>query len=223
MEGDNAAPGGTANTNTQANANVDATSGNRGTTPQVTVTASHERNAEMERISNIRAWGRDHAIEPERIQKWIGDGTSQLDASREINNILQERMAKPIETVKGPELSDKDQQRFSFARALMLNTPLQDECRQQPGGSKIDFGFERELLAEVQRNTAPSRNGNMLPFTLFARMLPQMQGRSGIDSATATTGGRSSSRSRATSSRSCGTRRRSCAPARRCSPASPAR
>ena len=183
MEGENAAPGGTATTT------VAAPPANAETRTQVTVTATHERDAEVLRIKNIRAWGKEHAIDSEKIQHWVSSGTPQLEASLEIGRILQERMAKPINTVDGPQLSEKDQKRFSFARALMLGTDLVKECRGQPGGSKIDFGLEEELSQEVSRTVAAQNGGRMMAFSLFARMLPGMQARAGVDSATSTTGG----------------------------------
>lgn len=147
--------------------------------PVVQVTTDNSRDTranEVLRIDNIRAMGTQAAVEPEKISKWIGSGASELEVVREINAILTARMAAPIKTVTGPVLTEKEQRRFSYARALLLNSDIQKDA-----GPNIDFGFEREMAQEVARTSPLMKGmGGMIPFTAL---------RAGVDSSVATTGG----------------------------------
>ncbi len=153
---------------------------------QPTITVKEMRDNEKLRMDNIHAMARSGGIDKDKVAEWIATGRSELEVVKEINTILTERMNKPIKTVNGPDLNAKEMRRFSFARALMLNTPLESECRKEAGGSKIDFGFEREVIAESARiqgghTSGQQGGGTIMPYNLF--------GRAGVDSATSTTGG----------------------------------
>lgn len=168
-DGENAAPA-------AAGENMNGTGGG---TPTVSITDIRE--GETARIKNIRAMARDHACE-DKLGEWISSGASVDDVTRQINGILSERIKHPAKMTTGPDVSDRDLKRFSFARALLLNTDAQKEF---PG---LDFGFEREVMQETERLAGSNRKGagTMIPYTLLGKMQQQ---RAGLDSATATSGG----------------------------------
>ena len=160
------------------------------------------RDGERTRVNNITALATQHGC-ADRMADWISKGASTEDVTREINGILAARLKAPIHTVHGP-LNEKEAKRFNYARALMLGTVLEKEVH------GIDFTFEREVLAEIEKTGTPQKGGRMLPLMLLnadarakvnerredevERALRQfgraLRGeRAGIDSATSTTGG----------------------------------
>lgn len=168
-----------------------APSGDRAA-PTVNVSEITERAnlAAATRIKNITDLATQHAC-TDKLTEWIGRGTSESEVIRDINTILADRLKNPtVEQAAPIKVSEKDKKRFSFARALIMNTELQKEV-----GPKVDFGFEREMMQEVQRSTAQQKGGNLLPFALIGgRSFSSEQsnlrkGRAGIDSGTASTGG----------------------------------
>ncbi len=166
------APSGAAGTTEGPKANAGPASG-EGAATQIRITGDEVAAQRIEDLTNIAT---QHAIPAKDLTSWIREGVSVSKAIKLVNEVLAERLAKPAQTVTGPQISEKDKRRFSFARALMLNTDLQKECP-----AKIDFGFERELMQELERTTAPQKGGNILPMGML--------GRAGIDSSVASTGG----------------------------------
>jgi HK97 family phage major capsid protein len=181
MEPDNAAPG-------TAPANVEPTSGNRAAPNVTDINARAAENAQL-RIDNVTAMASQHGCS-DKLSDWLRSGASELVVAREINKILEERMKTPIQQVDHSVIPERDLNRFSMARAVSMNTELESLLRQMPGGSKLDFGFEREMAQEMSRVGAglgalgsPQKGGNLLPFQSLSK-----GARAGIDSGTSTTG-----------------------------------
>jgi HK97 family phage major capsid protein len=175
------APAGAPKTDTTAN--VDRTSG------EVTAVLDRARADETERIENIRHLASAHSIPAEQVSAWIRDGATSAVVRGKINDILKARMADPTTSGgQGVELSPREQKRFNFARALILGDEgLRKEAR------TLDFGFEKEVLDELRKKGAETKNGgHLMPLTLdgfqSARAQEQMQ-RAGLDSATASLAG----------------------------------
>jgi HK97 family phage major capsid protein len=167
-------------------------------------TAATEPNVEAQRSRDIAEMAEAHGL-TERINGWLKSDKTTLQVSREISDILKERMKKGVQTVSTVDVPGSEVREYSFARALIG----QDAKLEREAG--IDCGYEREI-AQAMRATMPEaspRQGAMvLPMfepgvtramraerAEYARLarLERLErvllGRAGIDSGTASTGG----------------------------------
>jgi HK97 family phage major capsid protein/HK97 family phage prohead protease len=136
---------------------------------EVRIAASKE---ERDRASAIMTLANEHGLS-ERAGEWIGSGRQLADVQRDILGALKERMAKPIAQKPIVDLSDAEQKRYSFARAIACQAGLIPEA---------DAAFEREVSNEIVKH---------LPATYKVRggmMVPTRMTRAGLDSGTATKG-----------------------------------
>lgn len=146
--------------------------------PNVTDITERATQAAEERASNIAALANQHGCN-ERLAGWLKDRKTVEQVSREINDILADRLAKPVKTVDPIELSERENRQFSMARAILhASGGAIEEAR------GMDFGFERELMQEAQKRTpfTAGKGGTLIPLTTI-------KGRANVDSATSTTGG----------------------------------
>lgn len=157
--------------------------------PSVTDINERAATAAQERVDNINALANAHAC-TDKVAGWLRSGASVSDVQREILGILDARMKQPIQQVDTTVIPERDLKRFNMARAISRGTELEGILRQMPGGSKLDYGFERELSEEMARTGAnlgalgaPQKGGNFLPFQSLSK-----GARAGIDSGTSTTG-----------------------------------
>lgn len=169
------------------------------------------RQAEAGRASELLELGRAHGV-MDRVEGWLREKTSIADARAQVNQILEERIKKPVQQVKPVALSKKDNARFSFARMmLMQDRGLESVFNTDPEfagkRSKMDYGLEEEVFTEAIRRSpllAEARKGGVfIPFVTtddgrdltMGERLRELHERDvyymgrGIDSATSTTGG----------------------------------
>jgi len=148
-----------------------------GGTPDVTVVRAEGVQSERTRVTDITTLARTHKCE-DKLAGWLESGKSADEVVREINGILSERLAKPVDTSRGIELGDKEYKRFSYARALLAGMDPRE-------AGNVDTGFEREIIQEAKKRMggiSANKGGLVIPFVTPA-------GRANIDSATSTTGG----------------------------------
>jgi HK97 family phage major capsid protein len=146
------------------------------------------------RIANLTAIATQHGFQ-DRLSSWIGENRSELDVVKEVNVALAERLKeqekKPIPSARGVELTERDYQRFNYARAMLQDEQLHEMWRKDPvdGGKKIDLGFEREVIQEALRNAPADRKGGIyIPFITTKERTEMSRGERAIDSLTSTTG-----------------------------------
>ena len=172
------------------NSNVVMTSGSPAPTVDVRAITERANTEAAQRVKNITDMATAHAC-TDKLEGWLRAGATEHEVSREINGILAERMSKPIQTTTGPDLSAKEARKFSVARALMVGNALEEEVRKSPS-LKIDLGFEREMLQEMERYTAPQNQGRVMPLAMLRASLSFSQReqmlRAGIDSTVSTSG-----------------------------------
>jgi HK97 family phage major capsid protein len=142
-----------------------------GAAPETRVHVEAGQTAERTRVSEIDAICETHAIDGAVRRALISEGASLQVAQRKVLEIVQERAKNPPRQAPLVELNEKEQKRYSFARAILGQ-----------GDSKIDDGFEREIAKEIQGklpNEYKFRGGVLIPtFTT----------RAGLDASTATKG-----------------------------------
>lgn len=212
------APDNTAGQNGSAdNGNSNANSsgaGTRGLSPEaqaaITEVRERQRAVEQTRVASIVQLGNQHGVN-DRVEGWLAQGTSVEDVRAQINDILSDRLKKPIQQARPIELGSRDHRRFSYARVmLMQDGKLEREFKMDPesGASRnLDYGLEREILTEaLSRSPIPvgaKKGGVFIPFVTQAdgrdltmgERLRELHEREsyyfgrGVDSATTTTGG----------------------------------
>lgn len=139
---------------------------------------------DSDRVKHIAALAREHNM-AERLPEWLAAGASEQDVSREIVKEYAER-SKRTTVTGGVEVDRKESREFSIARALIAGSELDKEF----GG---DVGFEREVMQEARKDGVSKNGAAAFIPNVVARngrsVLAGMSVRTGIDSATSTTGG----------------------------------
>lgn len=135
------------------------------------------RSEDPPEIAQISTMAEQHGL-TERLPEWIRSGRSLSQVTAEINAVLSQRL-KDGPQVKPPvTLDDREEQEYSFVRAIMVaNGDFDGDC------------LERRVSDEISKKLPVGykpKNGFFIP-TNHRRYLPQRT-RAGLDSKTATTG-----------------------------------
>lgn len=166
------------------------------------------RQAEGERVEKLMQLGRQHGV-MDRVESWLREKTSVLDATAQVQHVLEERMKRPVQQARPIALNARDNARFSYARMMLLQDDRLEkffDTDPEFAGkrSKVDYGLEREVLKEASTSMPAERKGGVyIPFVTeddgrnltMGERLRELHERDvfytarAIDSATSTTGG----------------------------------
>lgn len=171
------------------------------------------RGEEADKIKQIRDIANLAGLSSAQAEDMVRQGVTVEQAFEVGRKAVDERMKRPNPTV-GVEMPKDSKRRFSVARAIIAQSnDLEKEAQgwRNEDGKPIDLGFERELLQEAQqkRFAGSGGKGSIMPYNVLGsldfhegrafesdvyqfsaradRLRDAMQ-RTGIDSATSTTG-----------------------------------
>jgi hypothetical protein len=175
----NEAPATASTAREQAVKDTDTAAEREAATTEVRVVERRNERTRAETIINLAT---EHGFS-ERAAEWVASEKTVEQVSREILVGVKERMKKPTPAAVRVELSEAEQKRYSFARAIAADAMPE---------LKIDAGFEREIGKEVEKKLPKEykqRGGILIPSTLSSRTLDEaLSFRAGLDSGTATKG-----------------------------------
>jgi HK97 family phage major capsid protein len=143
-----------------------------GATPDTRVHIVAGETAERTRTTEIDAMCETHAIDGVVRRELLSTGASVETAQRKVLEIVRERVKNPPKQGPLVELNEREQKRYSFARAILG----------AGNDGSVDDGFEREISVEIEKKLPAQykRRGGTL--------IPTMVTRAGLDSGTATKG-----------------------------------